>query len=150
MYDEIWSIIQGGDYRLEELSYKIDVLWLAGQLTKDQRDNLRALAQEQAKPDSERPALEARLETLAAQLAALTDRVAALEQGGTGEEPGGGGQEEPDYPDWQPWDGISKDYQYGAIVRHNGQLWQSPFRGQNVWEPGVLGTEALWVKYTPA
>ena len=63
---------------------------------------------------------------------------------------GSGGGEEPEYPEWKPWDGISKDYQKGAIVSHNGELWESVYDGQNVWQPGAPGTENMWVKYTPA
>ena len=58
------------------------------------------------------------------------------------------GGTEADYEDWQqPIAGITNKYQQGAIVRHNGKLWQSAYPGQNVWEPGVLGTETLWVEY---
>jgi len=46
---------------------------------------------------------------------------------------------------WQPWDGISNDYQLGAEVTHNGQTWTSTHPGQNTWEPGTTGTESLWV-----
>ena len=47
--------------------------------------------------------------------------------------------------EWKPWDGISKDYAYGAIVSHNGQLWESVYNGQNVWEPG--SGDSLWIKH---
>lgn len=148
MYDTLWQTIQGGDYRLEDILHKIDVFWVEGQITQEQREELIALALEHLDPESERPELETRLETLAAQVAALADRVTALEESGSaGEDPGG--QEEPDYPDWQPWDGMSQNYPQGAIVRHNGQLWISTFSGQNVWEPGLPGTEALWQAYSP-
>lgn len=55
--------------------------------------------------------------------------------------------EETVYPEWKPWDGISKDYTHGAIVSHNGKLWESVHIGQNTWEPGTIGTERLWKEY---
>ena len=53
--------------------------------------------------------------------------------------------EQTEYPIWKPWDGISKDYQIGAIVVHNGEVWESTFAGQNVWEPGTVG-DNFWIK----
>ena len=63
----------------------------------------------------------------------------------TGGESGG---TEADYEDWQqPIAGLTDKYQHGAIVQHNGKLWKSTYNGQNVWEPGAVCTEALWVEY---
>ena len=83
------------------------------------------------------------IQSLASQIEALEARVKALEGNDDG------GEEPIPYAEWKPWDGISKDYQKGAIVSCNGVLWESVFDGQNVWEPGTAGTESLWVKYTP-
>ena len=69
----------------------------------------------------------------------LEKRLAALE----GEEP-----EPEEYEEWKPWDGVSNKYQLGAIVTHNGKLWESTFNGQNVWEPGAPGTDNLWKVYS--
>lgn len=35
-------------------------------------------------------------------------------------------------------------YQHGDKVIHNGKTWESIFDGNNVWEPGVIGTESVW------
>lgn len=52
-----------------------------------------------------------------------------------------------DVPDWvQP--GSENGYELGARVRHNGKIWESTYDGKNVWEPGVVGTEALWKEVT--
>ena len=46
-------------------------------------------------------------------------------------------------PEWeQP--GPENAYQLGDKVTHNGKTWESTFDGDNVWEPGVVGTEACW------
>ena len=45
-------------------------------------------------------------------------------------------------PEWeQP--GASNGYALGSIVAHAGKTWQS-LVANNVWEPGVTGTETLW------
>ena len=54
------------------------------------------------------------------------------------------GDPEEKYETWAVWDGVSNKYQLGAVVEHNGVIYESTFNGQNVWEPGTTGTEALW------
>lgn len=134
MYDAIWQIIQSGEYRLEEINEKIYYFYAVGQLTAAQRDELLALAVEHLDPERERPEVQDMLNSLAA-------RVTALEEWRASQEGDGG----TDYPEWEKWDGTSSNYQYGAIVSHNGKLWISTYNGQNVWEPGLYG----WEEYTP-
>lgn len=140
MYEIIKNVIAAGGYKLADIQYKVRKLYILGDLTEAQTDELLALAVQGISTDAERPELLAMIQSLAAEVAALKDRLDA--QGGTTPEPS-------EYPAWKPWDGISKDYQYGAVVSHNGQLWRSEYQGQNVWEPGTIGTESLWVPYTP-
>ena len=47
-------------------------------------------------------------------------------------------------PDWVQPDSTNP-YMTGDKVRHNGRVWESQIDG-NVWEPGALGTETLWVQ----
>lgn len=149
MFDIIKSAISAGGYKLTEIQHKIKKLYFLGDLTEAQMDELLALASLGVSTDAERPETLKLIQTLAAEIEALDARVKALE----GDEPAEpDNPDEPDvpvYPEWKPWDGISKDYQYDAIVSHKDELWQSKFNGQNVWEPGAPGTDALWVKYTP-
>lgn len=140
MYDVIWNKIQAGDYDLTDLVYKVNVLWVEGQLTEDQRYDLLAQAVEHLDPSTQRPETQAMLESLAQRVTSLEGRVDALE--GKTLDPG-------DYPEWKAWDGLSTDYQPGAIVSYNGKLWQNIHSGQNIWEPGILGTETLWAEYVP-
>ena len=45
-------------------------------------------------------------------------------------------------PEWeQP--SSTNPYAKGDRVTHNGKTWESPV-DNNVWEPGVIGTESLW------
>ncbi|MCD7801747.1 MAG: hypothetical protein LUH09_02365 [Clostridiales bacterium] len=144
MYDNLWQIITAGDYTLADITNKINVFWAESQLTDEQRTELLALAVENISTDQEKPDLETTVEKLAARVAALEEAVAAL-QGDTGDS---GSGDSSAYPEWTSWDGVSSDYSYGAIVSHNGTLWISTYKGQNVWEPGALGTDDLWKVYT--
>ena len=145
MYKIIETAIMTGGYDLQAMASKIDAMYAADRLTADEWQKLRKLCLDHLKPEDTRPELQQQLEYLAARVTALEAKVEALEAGQPGETGG-----EAVYEDWvQPIAGLTNKYQQGAIVRHNGKLWHSAYPGQNVWEPGVLGTEALWTEYTP-
>ncbi|MCD8381555.1 MAG: hypothetical protein LUC30_01350 [Clostridiales bacterium] len=149
MYDSLWQIITAGDYTLTDIVYKINVFWAQGQLSESEKNDLIALAQSNISTDQEKPELEATVTSLAERVSALEEAVAALQgssSGGDGDS--GGSGDTGGYEEWTAWDGVSDKYQYGAIVSHNGTLWISTYSGQNVWEPGAVGTETLWQEYT--
>ena len=140
MFDVIKSAISAGGYKLADMQYKIKKLYVLGDLTEAEMDELLALAAGGVSTDAERPETLEMIRALDAKIFALDARVATLEN--KPDEPDVPG----DYPEWKPWDGISKDYQEGAIVKHGGKVWISVFSGQNVWEPGVAGDQ-FWVEY---
>ena len=134
-----------GGYDLQAMATKIDTLYSADRLTAEEWQKLRKPCCDKLKPEDTRPELQEQLEYLSARVTALEAQVAALETGQPGKTGG-----DADYEDWvQPIAVLTDKYQQGAIVRHNGKLWQSAYPGQNVWEPGAVGTEALWTEYTP-
>lgn len=143
MYEVLKTVITKGGYRLSDILKKVKKLYACGDLTEAQMDELLEMASGGVSTDAERPETLAMIRTLAGKIEALTARVEALEAGGDETDD----PEQAEYPEWKPWDGISKDYQNGAVVSHKGELWQSAFDGQNVWEPGAPGTEAMWVKF---
>lgn len=144
MFNVIKSAIEAGGYKLSEMQQKIRKFYMMGNLTEAELDELLRLASGGVSADAERPETLRLIQTLAEELEALKARVTALEGGEEPEDPAEPDKQE--YPEWKPWDGISKDYQRGDIVSHKGKLWESVFEGQNVWEPGAAGTEALWVE----
>ena len=141
MYEIIKSVIAAGGYKLAEIQHKIKKLYILGDLTEEEMDVLLAMTQQNATASAERPETLALIRNLADRVAAV-EKALAVKEDGTQAEPA-------EYDEWKNWDGISNKYQPGAIVSHNGQLWQSVYSGQNVWEPGTVGTESLWVIYTP-
>ena len=136
MKSVIKNVIIAGGYKLAEIQYKIKKLYTMGDLTEADMNELITLASVGVSTDAERPETLQIVQALGERIATLEERMKALE--GKTDVP------DTDYPVWKPWDGISKDYQTGAIVSHNGQLWQSAYQGQNVWEPGTIGTENMW------
>lgn len=47
-------------------------------------------------------------------------------------------------PEWEQPDSTNA-YMTGDKVAHNGNVWES-LVDNNIWEPGVVGTESLWKK----
>jgi hypothetical protein len=138
MYNLIKTVIGNGGYKLSDTQYKAKKLYLMGDITEEQLDEVLRLASEGVNPSAERPEVLTMLKSLSDRIEAIEKR---LDSGNT----------EPDteeYEEWTPWDGISDKYQHGAIVSHNGNVWISEYAGQNVWEPGAVGTDALWREYT--
>jgi hypothetical protein len=137
MYNVLKSVISAGGFKLADIQYKVKKLYVTGDLSEDQMDELMRLASVGVSPDAERPEVLEMLRGLDERIKALEEKM--KDQSGETEEPA-------EYEQWQPWDGISNKYQNGAIVIHNGVVYESYFAGQNVWEPGAVGTENLWVK----
>lgn len=150
MYEIIKSVIEGGAFKLNDLSNKIDTLWVGGKLTDEERENLISLMSDHLNPATEAPQdyelLARQIADLKETVSSLSDRVTVLE----------GGETEPEkptgvvIPEWEPWDGISNQYQYGKVVTHNGKYWQNVLSGQqNVWEPESVGVdERYWKEIT--
>lgn len=147
MYEIIKSVIEGGAFKLNDLSNKIDTLWVGGKLTDEERENLISLMSDHLNPATEAPQdyelLARQIADLKETVSSLSDRVTVLE----------GGETEPEkptgivIPEWEPYDGISDQYQYGAVVTHNGKYWQNVLSGQqNVWEPESAGVDERYWK----
>lgn len=143
MFKIMQSVIHAGNFKLADMRYKVNKLYVQGDLTEEQADQLLALANQEVTPDAERPELLEIVKNLSAKVDALAAEVAALKTGTDTTEPDTGATE---YEPWTPWDGISDKYQPGAIVAHNGKNWISTYTGQNVWEPGVVGAQ-FWAEY---
>lgn len=52
-----------------------------------------------------------------------------------------------EWPEWSQPIGAHDAYAAGDKCSHNGKHWISEVNG-NVWEPGAVGTEALWLEAT--
>lgn len=146
MFKIMQSVIRAGNFKLADMRYKVNKLYVQGDLTEEQADQLLAQAEQGATPNAERPELLQIVRNLAAKVDALAAEVAALKTGTGTTEPGTGATE---YEPWTPWDGISDKYQPGAIVTHIGKTWISTHTGQNVWEPGTVNA-SFWAEYIPS
>lgn len=135
MYDIIKNVILNASYSLTDMMKKIDTVWIQGDITDDQKDELKALATEHAAPEASDKEL---LERALTRIASLEERITKLENGGTLPD-----TPEEEYPEWQPWDGINILYNKGSKCQHNEKKYIS-LVDNNTWEPGITGTETVW------
>ena len=140
MYKNVKNVIVSGKFKLSDMTNKIDILWLQGDLTDDQRTELNTLMKEHLNPETEMPEALQMCRALKEEVESLKERVTKLENGGVAPEPPAGIE----VPAWEPWDGISNKYQYGAVVTIDQKYYISTYQGQNTWMPGSMGTEGLW------
>ena len=133
MVEIIRNVINAGNYKLSEIRAKIKRFYAMGDINEGELEELLSLATNGVKAENERPEVLAMLATLSERIAKLEEKVFSASDEATIEA-------------WKPWDGISDKYQPGAVVTHQDFVWESIYNGQNVWEPGVPGTESMWIR----
>lgn len=144
------NVIKSGNFDLTRATTIIESGYVAGEYTEDDRNELLALRDQYLNPAFAAPGImelykriEEKYDALTEKCTELETRIAALEGGSSTDTP----TELDEYPEWHAWSGIpGSGYQQGDKVTHNGKTWQSNYAGENVWEPGTLGTEALWTE----
>lgn len=141
-YNLFENVIKSKNFKLDDMKAKIEKSYIKGDITEEEENALLSLALANVNTEAERPEWIEIAETLSGRITALEERVKTLE----GEEETTP-EETPKHEKWTAWDGISDKYQLGAIVEHNGMIYESTYNGQNVWEPGTQGTELLWKIY---
>lgn len=130
------NVIRNGKMPLKEISERIDTMYVDGRLSAEERSALVELMHGNARAENEAPDWQTAFRALTARVEALEEKL-------------GDGEEGTAIPAWQPWDGLSAGYAYGAVVTHNGMYWRSTMMGVNVWEPGAPGVdERYWRKVT--
>ena len=130
MYQIIKDVITSKRYELNDILTKIDTIWVQGDLTDDERDELVELARTNADPERSYAPLQAQIDQAFAAIKALEARVAALEAGES-PEPAPDPDEWPEYV--QPT-GAHDAYNTGDKVTYNGKHYISTMDG-NVWNP---------------
>ena len=130
MHDIIKNVITSGRYELRDMLSKIDTIWVQGDLTDEQREELVELARTNADPTASYAPLQDQIDQAFDQIKALGDRVAKLEAGETPEP----APEPEEWPEWVQPTGAHDAYGVGDKVTYNGKHYVSKIAG-NVWSP---------------
>lgn len=141
MYDDIVKVIQAGGYNLADLLHRIDVIYISGKLTDEQREQLYTLARKDANPqDSLAPVLD-RLDILEAWRKEVDAKLSKLE--GVEPEPPEPGEE---WPEYVAPTGAHDAYYNGDKVTFKGEHYTciAPEGTPCVWDPSTY--PAYWSK----
>ncbi len=146
MYNMIKDVIHARGYNLAEMTKRIEKRCFENKISEEQRDELLALANQNALPDNEKAPLQRQVEVIfenllemAAEIKSLKERIAKVEGGEVVPE------QPVDYPEWYRWDGVGViPWQAGSKCAHNGARYVSQV-DNNIWEPGAPGVyENIW------
>lgn len=141
MYKVIKSVIESKRYELAEMLTKIDTFWVQGSITEEERNELVALARENALPENSYAGLQDRMDAMYKELEALKIRVKTLESAGTEEQPEEPEEDIPDeYLEYIAPTGAHDAYYVGAKVTYNGvkYICIAPEGTAVVWNPDVM------------
>ena len=129
MYKVIKDVINGKTYELTDMLKKVKTLWLEGDISDAQKEELIELARENAKPENSYAPLQNQIDTLFANVKELAQEIATLKNGGTLPE-----EETEEYPPYVQPTGAHDAYKVGDKVTYKGQKYECMSAGC-VWTP---------------
>lgn len=127
MYSIIKDVIDSGMYKLSDILKKIDVIWLQGDITDEERDELIGLARDDADYMSE-VSVQKKFEEYESRLRTLEEKVAKLEEGG---------DTEPVIPEEYPEYVVGEWYYNGDKITFGGEKYvcSAPIGQVCTWSP---------------
>ena len=129
MYNIIKLVIDSKDYELTDILKKIDTIWIQGEITDDERTELKELARQNAIPENSYASLQAQIDSIYVRLDALEAKVT-----------GGEGETSPDeYKPYVQPTGAHDAYHKGDKITFNGKKYicDAPEDVAVVWSPDV-------------
>lgn len=130
IYDALKDVILNTSFKLEDILDKIYVMYSKDKLSKEEMEELEALARENAKVENSYAPLQEQTDKLYADLKEVKARVSLLEKDG---------QEEPtepveEYPQYIQPQGAHDTYNTGDKITYNGKKYICKINGC-VWTP---------------
>lgn len=148
LYNIIKQVIESKDFKLSDIAGRIEKRCFEGRLTEEERDELLAMANQNASAENEKASEQKQLDVIFKNLGEmgqaikeLNERMTKLEGNEEEEQP----EETEEYPVWERWNGIGDiPYQTNSKFTHNGVKYISMV-DNNFWEPGAPGVyENIW------
>lgn len=136
MFDLIKQVIESKDYKLEDMLYKINKMYIEEFITEQEKTELDNLARENADPVNSYAPLQKQIDNLYIKISDLENRVNALENVGDTEEP-----ETEEYKEFMQPTGAHDAYNIGDKIIYNGKKYICKIDGC-VWSPDAY--PAAW------
>lgn len=121
VYEALKDVILNTGYDLEETLDKIYVMYSKGRLSKDQMEELEALAREKANPINSYAPLQEQIDKLYEDMKELEARVSLLEQEQSTEQPQEPTEPVEEYPPYKQPTGAHDAYHVGDKITYNGK-----------------------------
>lgn len=133
MYEVIKNVINSKDYKLEDILYKINKMWIESAITEEEKTELDSLARQNAKAENSYAPLQKQIDKLYIDMKELEARVSLLEQETGQEEPT---EPEPveEYPLYKQPTGAHDAYNTGDKITYNNKKYVCKMDGC-VWSP---------------
>ena len=133
MFDNIKNSIKAKNFELKGMLEKINIVWLKDMITKEQMEELEALARENAVAKNSYAPLQEQINNIYSEMEAMKAEIKKL-KGETGKvtEP-----EEPveeEYPEYKQPAGAHDCYNIGDKITYNGKKYTCKINGC-VWDP---------------
>lgn len=147
MYKVIKSVIESKRYELAEMLTKIDTFWVQGSITEEERNELVALARENALPENSYASLQEQIDTLYQNMAEMAKEILALKNAGS-ESDSETEETADEYPEYVAPTGAHDAYYAGDKVTYNGvkYICIAPEGAAVVWNPDVM--PSYWQEVT--
>ena len=130
MFETVQTIINSGGYDLADLSERIKTLYVLGELSKEEMEQLLEQAQENAKPDDSYAPLNDRVKAIEEWMTTIEARLAKLEAG----EPGEHEELTDEWPEYKQPTGAHDAYHVGDKITYNGKHYTCAM-DNCVWTP---------------
>lgn len=144
MYEIIKNVINTGDYELKDFLEKINIMYIEGEITKEQKDELDNLARTNANPENSYAPLQEQIDNLYSELNTLKSTVEANARGMSAlkevVEKLGGTITEPEipvteeYPEYKQPTGAHDAYKVGDKITFEGKKYTC-ILDNCVWSP---------------
>lgn len=131
MYEIIETVINSGNFELNDIMKKIDIIWLQGGITDNERMQLIESARENAIPEASYAPLQEQIDVLAEKIAGQENRVEMLESSEPSVQPP---VEEDEWPEYKQPTGAHDAYHVGDKITYNGKHYVCKMDGC-VWTP---------------
>ena len=136
MFDLIKQVIESKAYKLEDMLYKINKMYIESYITEEEKTELDNLARTNANPINSCAPLQEQIDNMYIKISNLENRIAILENS----DPVEPGQED-EYPEFVQPTGAHNCYNKGDKIIYNGKKYICKMDGC-VWSPDAY--PAAW------
>ena len=138
MYEVIKNVINNKGYKLEEILYKINVIYVEAMITEEQKTELEGLARQNANPENSYAPIQEQIDNIYTEINKIKAEIKELKGGQETEEP-----EQEEYPEYVQPTGAHDAYKIGDKVTYNGKKYICKL-DNCVWNPDTY--PAGWEK----